>query len=315
MEENKQPKDKDKKMTGRWSKEEHQIFVECVKMYGKDWTKLDTCVPTRAGSQVRSHAQNYFDKIKEEFNVRDPANFVMNGFRKKRELKNHIDYSEPQSSIQEDKELFEIVSNPSLDNSSQYKQDSFKNQNRKRMRNEVSPKNDDKERSHSSSRYYKGQIENHKQKPNLSSTYLCLDGGKVILKANEIETIVPCDIQSTYLPCGSEIATLCPTQNVEISILPITKMDSIMKYEPNIKQFSKIDYCQRPLEISSNLPPQNALVKSLLEALSPIYCLREFKINCLGLSQSLESSQYNSFATQTRNNWNSKAFESFYNKY
>lgn len=31
--------------------------------YGKDWKKLEKMVSTRSGSQVRSHAQNFFNKL------------------------------------------------------------------------------------------------------------------------------------------------------------------------------------------------------------------------------------------------------------
>lgn len=42
--------------TGRWSKEEHEKFMEGLQMYGKDWKKVQEYVGTRSSTQARSHA-------------------------------------------------------------------------------------------------------------------------------------------------------------------------------------------------------------------------------------------------------------------
>lgn len=58
------------KNTGRWTKEEHQRFMYgiwwsmiAIMQYGKDWKKVEQYVRTRTGSQVRSHAQKFFNKL------------------------------------------------------------------------------------------------------------------------------------------------------------------------------------------------------------------------------------------------------------
>lgn len=43
--------------TGRWSKEEHKKFLEAIKIYGRDWKKVEGYVGTRTSTQARSHAQ------------------------------------------------------------------------------------------------------------------------------------------------------------------------------------------------------------------------------------------------------------------
>lgn len=43
--------------TGRWSKEEHQKFLEAIKIHGRDWKKVQDYVGTRTSTQARSHAQ------------------------------------------------------------------------------------------------------------------------------------------------------------------------------------------------------------------------------------------------------------------
>lgn len=44
---------------GRWTEEEHNIFVEAYKEHGKDWMKVSSIVGTRSNVQCRTHAQNY----------------------------------------------------------------------------------------------------------------------------------------------------------------------------------------------------------------------------------------------------------------
>lgn len=57
---------------GRWAPDEHQRFLEgwllfillAINIYGKDWTKVEAYVKTRNRSQIRSHAQKYFNSGK-----------------------------------------------------------------------------------------------------------------------------------------------------------------------------------------------------------------------------------------------------------
>lgn len=48
---------------GRWSKEEHEKFLEAYRLYGKEWKKVQTYIGTRSTTQVRSHAQKYLAKL------------------------------------------------------------------------------------------------------------------------------------------------------------------------------------------------------------------------------------------------------------
>eukprot|EP01017_Pseudomicrothorax_dubius_P049402 TRINITY_DN9183_c0_g2_i1.p1 TRINITY_DN9183_c0_g2~~TRINITY_DN9183_c0_g2_i1.p1 ORF type:complete len:232 (-),score=46.79 TRINITY_DN9183_c0_g2_i1:60-755(-) len=59
-------KGKINKSAGRWTKEEHQRFVEALKLYGKNWKKVEEFVGTRTGAQVRSHAQKFFNRLQRE---------------------------------------------------------------------------------------------------------------------------------------------------------------------------------------------------------------------------------------------------------
>lgn len=54
------------KTTGRWTREEHKKFLEGkislvltlsgLKMFGKNWKKVEGYIKTRTGTQIRSHA-------------------------------------------------------------------------------------------------------------------------------------------------------------------------------------------------------------------------------------------------------------------
>ena len=41
---------------GRWSVEEHRLYVSGIERYGKRWSVIASHVGTRTGTQVRSHA-------------------------------------------------------------------------------------------------------------------------------------------------------------------------------------------------------------------------------------------------------------------
>ena len=48
---------------GRWSLMEHVRFLEALKLYGKNWKKVEECVVTRTSTQARSHAQKFFGNV------------------------------------------------------------------------------------------------------------------------------------------------------------------------------------------------------------------------------------------------------------
>mmetsp|Transcript_20709 Transcript_20709/g.34174 ORF Transcript_20709/g.34174 Transcript_20709/m.34174 type:complete len:471 (-) Transcript_20709:82-1494(-) len=49
--------------TGRWTKEEHETFLDGLNLYGKEWKKIAGMVSSRTVVQIRTHAQKYFQKI------------------------------------------------------------------------------------------------------------------------------------------------------------------------------------------------------------------------------------------------------------
>ena len=53
---------------GRWTKEEHEKFIEGILKFGNEWKKVQKIIKTRSSTQARSHAQKYFLRIKKEIN-------------------------------------------------------------------------------------------------------------------------------------------------------------------------------------------------------------------------------------------------------
>ena len=50
---------------GRWSLEEHIIFLQTLEKYGTNWKKISKIIATRSDKQIRSHAQKFYQKLKE----------------------------------------------------------------------------------------------------------------------------------------------------------------------------------------------------------------------------------------------------------
>lgn len=58
-----------KNSAGRWTNLEHNRFTEALRIYGKNWKKVEDHVGSRTGAQVRSHAQKFFLKVQKKLNV------------------------------------------------------------------------------------------------------------------------------------------------------------------------------------------------------------------------------------------------------
>ncbi len=49
--------------SGRWTNDEHVLFLQGLQLHGKEWKKIDKVIKTRSLAQIRSHAQKYFQKL------------------------------------------------------------------------------------------------------------------------------------------------------------------------------------------------------------------------------------------------------------
>ena len=54
------------KRTGRWTREEHFRFLEALKLFCKEWKRVQQHVGTRSSTQARSHAQKFFVKLEKK---------------------------------------------------------------------------------------------------------------------------------------------------------------------------------------------------------------------------------------------------------
>lgn len=65
--------DGNKQNVGRWTEDEHELFLEALRIYGKDWNSITVHVGSRDAAHCRSHAQKFFTKLNKFLN-RDPNN-------------------------------------------------------------------------------------------------------------------------------------------------------------------------------------------------------------------------------------------------
>lgn len=89
-----------KKTFGRWTKEEHQRFIEGLKLFGKNWKKVEEYVSTRNGAQIRSHAQKFFNRLDKELTKKDGGNNDSLGSE-------FVDNFDEEESLQENSEVKE----------------------------------------------------------------------------------------------------------------------------------------------------------------------------------------------------------------
>ncbi|KAL5200727.1 hypothetical protein ABZP36_021930 [Zizania latifolia] len=56
------------KQREKWTEQEHDKFLEALKLYGRSWRQIQEHIGTKTAVQIRSHAQKFFSKV-----VREPG--------------------------------------------------------------------------------------------------------------------------------------------------------------------------------------------------------------------------------------------------
>ena len=67
------------KHTGRWTAEEHRLFLQGLEQHGKGWKKIASLIKSRTVVQIRTHAQKYFQKLAKARQNGEQVGGVMDG--------------------------------------------------------------------------------------------------------------------------------------------------------------------------------------------------------------------------------------------
>ncbi|CAH8319087.1 unnamed protein product [Eruca vesicaria subsp. sativa] len=54
------------KQRERWTEDEHDKFLEALRLYGRAWQRIQEHIGTKTAVQIRSHAQKFFTKLEKE---------------------------------------------------------------------------------------------------------------------------------------------------------------------------------------------------------------------------------------------------------
>mmetsp|Transcript_30246 Transcript_30246/g.87167 ORF Transcript_30246/g.87167 Transcript_30246/m.87167 type:complete len:480 (+) Transcript_30246:95-1534(+) len=65
--------------TGRWTAEEHRLFLQGLDQHGKGWKKIASLIKSRTVVQIRTHAQKYFQKLAKARQNGDEGEVSMEG--------------------------------------------------------------------------------------------------------------------------------------------------------------------------------------------------------------------------------------------
>lgn len=91
--------------SGRWTKAEHEQFLQGLREYGKDWKRIGALITTRTVVQVRTHAQKYFLAHKKLESEQDPSSSFQKDQAKKRNVPSKSKSKKKKEDFQEDPQI------------------------------------------------------------------------------------------------------------------------------------------------------------------------------------------------------------------
>ena len=89
-------KNKEGSLHGRWTDQEHRLFLEGMHLFKKDWRSIERHIGTRTCSQIRSHAQKYFMRLEKQLGGNQDSIYYKNsGIASMTNASNEGDSSHP----------------------------------------------------------------------------------------------------------------------------------------------------------------------------------------------------------------------------
>ena len=76
--------------SGRWTLEEHTQFLKALDKFGMKWKKFRKIIKTRTPSQIRSHCQKFFKKLKNCKDEELGIDFTLDNIHNMKDVINHI---------------------------------------------------------------------------------------------------------------------------------------------------------------------------------------------------------------------------------
>jgi SHAQKYF class myb-like DNA-binding protein len=76
--------------SGRWTLNEHILFLQALDKFGMKWKKFKKMIKTRTGNQIRSHCQKFFTKLKNCKDEELGIDFTLNNIHNMDDIIKHI---------------------------------------------------------------------------------------------------------------------------------------------------------------------------------------------------------------------------------